>query len=339
MNVYCHADAAEQARWFGDDIAFKGDGFEHARHEHRPGCSASSCAGSARTARRCRRARRLAPFPVTGQKLLEEFFTTHSTLGAQFAERVGLDDGVARGDPARVRAVGRQGPRAGCAAPEICAAGAAGPAGRADGGVQPPPRHRLGAGSGPAPPGDHFDPDVADLFCAHAPDLLDGLDEAAGWDAVLAAEPSLSRGRGRGRAGRRAGGDGRPGRPQVAVPGRPFARRGQPGRGGGPALRPADVDVTAVRRAGLVHDLGRLGVSNAVWDKPGPLTAAEFERVRLHPYLTDRMLARVPALARSRQIAARHHERLDGSGYPHGLTAASLSPLDRLLAAADVTTR
>jgi HD-GYP domain-containing protein (c-di-GMP phosphodiesterase class II) len=94
-------------------------------------------------------------------------------------------------------------------------------------------------------------------------------------------------------------------------------------------------DVAAVRRAGLIHDLGRLGVSNAIWDKPGPVTQAESERIRLHPYLTDRMLARVSALGRSRQIAARHHERLDGSGYPRGLTAAALTPPDRLLAAAD----
>ena len=56
--------------------------------------------------------------------------------------------------------------------------------------------------------------------------------------------------------------------------------------------------------------------------KPGPLTQAEAERVRLHPYLTDRMLARVGVLGPSREIAARHHERLDGSGYPRGLTAA-----------------
>ena len=94
-------------------------------------------------------------------------------------------------------------------------------------------------------------------------------------------------------------------------------------------------DVRALRRAALIHDLGRLGVSNAIWDKPGPITEAESERVRLHPYLTDRMLARVSALGRSREIAARHHERLDGSGYPRGLTAASLTPQDRLLAAAD----
>jgi HD-GYP domain-containing protein (c-di-GMP phosphodiesterase class II) len=94
-------------------------------------------------------------------------------------------------------------------------------------------------------------------------------------------------------------------------------------------------DVAVLRRAGLIHDLGRLGVSNAIWDKPGPVTEAESERVRLHPYLTDRMLARVGALSRSREIAGRHHERLDGSGYPRGLTAASLTPPDRLLAAAD----
>jgi HD-GYP domain-containing protein (c-di-GMP phosphodiesterase class II) len=92
-------------------------------------------------------------------------------------------------------------------------------------------------------------------------------------------------------------------------------------------------DVAVLRREGLIHDLGRLGVSNAIWDKPGPV--AEAERIRLHPYLTDRMLARVGALGRSREIAARHHERLDGSGYPRGLTAASLTPPDRLLAAAD----
>jgi HD-GYP domain-containing protein (c-di-GMP phosphodiesterase class II) len=97
----------------------------------------------------------------------------------------------------------------------------------------------------------------------------------------------------------------------------------------------ASAEVVTVRRAGLIHDLGRLGVSNAIWDKPGPLSETELERVRLHPYLTERMLARVPALAGSREIAVRHHERLDGSGYPRGLTGASLTPSDRLLAVAD----
>jgi HD-GYP domain-containing protein (c-di-GMP phosphodiesterase class II) len=95
-------------------------------------------------------------------------------------------------------------------------------------------------------------------------------------------------------------------------------------------------EVTTLRRAALIHDLGRLGGSNAVWDKSGALTDTERERVRLHPYLTDRMLARVTALGPSREIASRHHECLDGSGYPRGMTAVSLTPSDRLLAAADV---
>lgn len=101
------------------------------------------------------------------------------------------------------------------------------------------------------------------------------------------------------------------------------------------ASRLPEADVIALRRAGLIHDLGRLGVSNAIWDKPGRLTGTELEHVRLHPYLTERMLAHLDALAVSREIAGRHHERLDGSGYPHRLTAVSLTPLDRILAAAD----
>ena len=94
-------------------------------------------------------------------------------------------------------------------------------------------------------------------------------------------------------------------------------------------------DVRLVRRAALVHDLGRLAVSNAVWDKPGPLTLAEMERVRLHPYLTERMLAGSPVLARPGSVAVQHHERLDGSGYPRGLRAGSISAEGRVLAAAD----
>jgi HD-GYP domain-containing protein (c-di-GMP phosphodiesterase class II)/DNA-binding CsgD family transcriptional regulator len=89
-------------------------------------------------------------------------------------------------------------------------------------------------------------------------------------------------------------------------------------------------------RAGLVHDLGRLGVSNALWDRPGPLTTAERERVRLHPYLTERILGRVPGLARIGRIAGAHHERMDGSGYPRADTGAELTVQQRLLAAADV---
>jgi HD-GYP domain-containing protein (c-di-GMP phosphodiesterase class II) len=96
-----------------------------------------------------------------------------------------------------------------------------------------------------------------------------------------------------------------------------------------------DADAVAVtRRAGHVHDLGRIGVSNQIWSKPGHLTAAEFERVRLHPYLTVRILSNVAGLQPVAQVAGNHHECLDGSGYPRGLVGAALSLPDRVLAAA-----
>ncbi|PEG34428.1 LuxR family transcriptional regulator [Mycolicibacterium agri] len=92
--------------------------------------------------------------------------------------------------------------------------------------------------------------------------------------------------------------------------------------------------VALVRRAGHVHDLGRIGVSNRIWSKPGPLSAAEFERMRLHPYMTVRILSHVAGLERVAQLAGNHHECVDGSGYPRGLSDAALPMADRVLAAA-----
>ena len=83
-------------------------------------------------------------------------------------------------------------------------------------------------------------------------------------------------------------------------------------------------DATAVYRAGLLHDLGRVAVPAGVWERPGPLRAEEWEQVRLHPYHTGRILARSPVLAPLGQIACRHHERVDGSGYPAGSAASEL---------------
>lgn len=98
-----------------------------------------------------------------------------------------------------------------------------------------------------------------------------------------------------------------------------------------------DVNVRrSLRRAGLVHDIGRVGVENGIWDKPGPLTTEEWERVRLHPYLTQRVLTRCRSLAPLAELAACHHERLDGSGYHRGCGAEQLSLPARVLAAADV---
>lgn len=92
----------------------------------------------------------------------------------------------------------------------------------------------------------------------------------------------------------------------------------------------------ALRRAGLVHDLGRVAIENGIWDKAGGLTTSELERMRLHPYYTERILARCGALARFAETASAHHERVDGSGYHRALSAKDQSKETRLLAAADV---
>jgi HD-GYP domain-containing protein (c-di-GMP phosphodiesterase class II) len=94
-------------------------------------------------------------------------------------------------------------------------------------------------------------------------------------------------------------------------------------------------DVVAVRRAALVHDLGRVAVATSVWNKPAALTADEWEHVRLHAYHTERVLSRSRALAKLGSIAGAHHERLDGSGYHRGVGAPSLTMPARLLAVAD----
>lgn len=91
-----------------------------------------------------------------------------------------------------------------------------------------------------------------------------------------------------------------------------------------------------LKRAGLVHDLGRVGVPNGVWDKPGALSIDEREQVRLHPYLSDRILSRCQQLAPLSALASSHHERLDGSGYHRQSSADQLSVEARVLAAADV---
>jgi HD-GYP domain-containing protein (c-di-GMP phosphodiesterase class II) len=93
--------------------------------------------------------------------------------------------------------------------------------------------------------------------------------------------------------------------------------------------------VAFVRRAALAADLGRAGVSNAIWEKPGPLGFGEWERVRLHPHFTERAFAQSQALAPIGLLAGAHHERLDGSGYHRGLRGSALDTAGRVLAAAD----
>jgi HD-GYP domain-containing protein (c-di-GMP phosphodiesterase class II) len=91
-----------------------------------------------------------------------------------------------------------------------------------------------------------------------------------------------------------------------------------------------------LRRAGLLHDIGKLGVSNMILDKPGRLDEREWALMRRHPELTARILERVTAFRDLADVASAHHERLDGRGYHRGLGAEQLSTAARILAVADV---
>jgi DNA-binding CsgD family transcriptional regulator len=184
--------------------------------------------------------------------------------------------------------------------------------------------------------GTQFDPAFVDCFCSHADTILAGLGELSAWDEVIALDPALG-----------APMDDRRFDEALATfgdfadlkdPTRTGHSRGVADLAGGAAsfLGMPSAEVTNVRRAGWLHDVGMIGVSSTVWTEPGAWSMGQRERARTHPYLTERMLDRSPSLRRIGQCAALHHERLDGSGYPKGLTGVALPVSARILAAADV---
>ena len=189
MNSHCHADAAEQAAWFADDIAFKGDGVETlgmntaqliAFFMRRVGSHGSPA----------QRAKRLATFPLTGQQMVLGFMTTHAALGAQFAERIGLDPEVClavgqayeqwdgKGVPDQLR-----GDQIGLPARLVQLAGPVEVFSRRHGRPAAVTMARRHAGT-------QFDPALVTVFADHAAEVLDGLDQGASWDAVLDVEPT-----------------------------------------------------------------------------------------------------------------------------------------------------
>jgi len=91
-----------------------------------------------------------------------------------------------------------------------------------------------------------------------------------------------------------------------------------------------------LRRGALLHDLGKLGVSNAVLDKPGKLDADEWDAVRMHAAHTEAILSRIDTFSELARVAAAHHERLDGAGYPHGLKAHEIALETRIITTADI---
>jgi len=102
------------------------------------------------------------------------------------------------------------------------------------------------------------------------------------------------------------------------------------------ALGGTEAEARALRIGGHLHDLGRVGVPNAIWDKPAPLSRLERERAEQHSALTERILRRAPALSPFGSLSAAAHERCDASGYHRRLPPSALERPMRVLAAADV---
>ena len=181
-----------------------------------------------------------------------------------------------------------------------------------------------------------YDPALADLFVAHGRSWFERLRETEPWDAVLALEPEPRR---------MLDGEALDEALTVAAD---FIDLKSPYMGGhsrrcaqlatdaARVLGLPEEAITALRRAALVHDFGTTAVPNSIWDKPGALTRTEFDRVELHPMLTEQMLRRSPALAVLNSTASTHHERCDGSGYHKRVRADTGDPAACVLAATEI---
>jgi HD-GYP domain-containing protein (c-di-GMP phosphodiesterase class II) len=325
--VGCHTDAYEQAKWFGDDIAMKS--------EAKTGSVTTLLRRFGNGKPLLERVRMSVAFLRTGARELNDMLTNHYLATDELAARLGLDRAVrdclaqtferwdGRG-PLRMRKEQTLLTSRLVSFADVIAVFHR--------------EHGIDAAIAVARKrsGTQFAPELVTLFCRDAHALLDGIDTPNAWESIIRAEPALAT----------AVGEDALDRALEAIA--DFADLKSPwtiGHSCGVAELAAAAatehgmpapEVAQVRRAALVHDLGRLGVPNSIWDKHGPLTRMELERVRMHPYLTQRMLAFTPTLAPLGAIAVQHHERLDGSGYPNGLSGDAISPAGRLLGAADV---
>jgi HD-GYP domain-containing protein (c-di-GMP phosphodiesterase class II) len=333
VNVGCHADAHEQAKWFGDDIAMKAVKYSHGLRTVGGAVATLRLLGSGGGP--LHRFRVGLEFAVSGHRDLHGMIDGHAELARRLAADLGLSDAVqtavgsayeqwdGKGWPGRL--AGRDVP---LAARVTQLAEYLEVAQRVRGTAAAVALASDRAGS-------QFDPEIAAVVRSAGEELFAAIDDGQTWDAVVSAEPALTVVMSTDEFDRALG--------AVAD----FVDLKSPYQlGHARAVARLVADAAAqqslardeqrrVVRAALVHGFGRLGVSNAIWDKAGPLGAGEWERVRLHPYLTERMLRQSRALAPIGALAVQVRERLDGSGYPRGLTGASIAPGGRLLAAAD----
>jgi HD-GYP domain-containing protein (c-di-GMP phosphodiesterase class II) len=331
--VGCHIDAYEQARWFGDDQALK--------HAARFTDIGRPITGTMFLVSNVGRGRSLAArtragmgYLSHGHRDVEAMFANHWRAASSLAEDLGLPPQVkenlaqtferwdGRGEPDGLRGNAvRVASRLVALADVIEVFHAAG---GVDSAVHVARDRR----------GTQFDPGLVDLFCAHANELL-SLAGATSWELVRSLLPRLDLELEEDDLDHALGA-----LADFADLKSPYtlghSRAVADLAAAGAADHGLDGDrCQAIRRAGLMHDLGRLGVPNSVWDKTDPLTPGDFERIRMHPYYVERMFASVPRLAPVATMASYHHERLDGSGYPRGVRAADIPREARILAVAD----
>jgi HD-GYP domain-containing protein (c-di-GMP phosphodiesterase class II) len=333
VNVGCHADAHEQAKWFGDDIALKSGKYVHEMRSVRGALATMRLVGAGNPP--LHRFRVGLEFALSGHRELDGMISQHARLARTLAEQLDL--------PGQVReAVGAAYEQwDGRGWPGMLKADAVPMAARIAqlaefievayrvGGIE------AATALASRRAGKQFDPDLASLLCARAEQILDGLEAVPAWRTVIASEPALAVELSAGQLDSAL----------TAIANfvdlkSPFmlghsvavAALAEPA---GHRLGIPREDALMLRRAALVSGFGRLGVSNSIWDRPGPLSAGEWERVRLYPYLTERMLHQSAALAPLGAIAVQHRERLDGSGYPRGLSGGAISRPARVLGAAD----
>lgn len=330
--IGCHADSHELSALFGDDIAFRADtyGVDMAGLPFLRMMVSHVWRGSPGWERGVR----TAAFLLTARNQVGRLIHSHCSSAGVLSDRMGLDKQVGealayvferwdgRGMPNGVR--GEEIPT------EIHIVHLADVAEvhLRNGGVQRAldvVRSRRGT---------QFNPAVADVFERHATAIVDGLLETDVWTAALALAPDRHRILEGDEIDEllRAVAD----FVDLKCPCSPGYSRGVADLAAGAArhLRMPSPDVTRLYRAGLVHGLGRLGVSNQIWEKKGPLSTAESERLRMYPYLTGRILSRVGGLESVLSLATKHEERIDGSGFPRGIAGGELSASDRVLAAA-----
>ena len=336
VNVGCHADAHEQAKWFGDDIALKSGKYVHEVGSVRGALAAMRLVGAGNPP--LHRFRVGLEFAVSGHRQLDGMITQHARLAGTLAEQLGLP-GIVRESvgAAYEQWDGRGWPGALKADAIPIAARIAQLAEFIE------VAYRVGGVAGAMAmaqrrAGRQFDPALAALLCARADEILDGLDAVPAWPAVIAAEPALAV-----KLSADQLDDALAAIANFVDLKSPFTLGhsvavAELAEEAGRRLGLAPEQALILRRAGFVHGFGRLGVSNSIWDRRGPLSAGEWERVRMYPYLTERMLHQSAALAPLGEIAVQHRERLDGSGYPRGLSGGAISRLARVLGAADAYT-